>query len=154
MVAERDQTPAFFDERGCADLVGMQHRARAREFRRRGRLGVGRELLVAVDQLADVFLQLRELTELAVDLLEERDDLSLGRFLPGVSRRALELACDQIVFSPQYRDRRLRHETPCSANFSFELSSLFVFKTTIVRPFCTTRPAMYSAANPFTMLGG
>src|SRR5439155_4661630 len=113
--------------------------------------------LVAIDELADVVLELRHLAEHPVDLLEKGDDLALGGFALGVSRRAppLELPGDGIVFAAQRRDRCFcGHVAPCRASFSFALSSLFVFKTTIVRPFCTTRPAMYSAARPFTIPGG
>src|SRR3989442_568428 len=105
-----------------------------------GELGRGRVLrirgqpLVAIDELADVVLELRHLAEHPVDLLEKGDDLALGGFALGVSRRAppLELPGDSIVFAAQRRDRCFYgHVAPCRASFSFALSSLFVFKTTI-----------------------
>src|SRR5579859_662506 len=158
-VAEHYKTKTLFDERRRADVVGVQHRPLSREFRSSGLLRVGCNLLVAIDELADVFFQLRQLAEHAVDLLEERDDFALRRFALGARPPAaagrFELARDRIVFAPQRADRCFRrHDAPCKASFSFEFSSLFVFNTTIVRPSCTTSPAMYSAARPRTMPGG
>src|SRR5213079_2126653 len=97
MIAERDEAPALFDERGRADVIGVQDRALPRELRRGSSLRIGGELLVAIDQLADVFLQLRQLTELPVDLLEERDDLALGGFALGIAGRAVEQPGDLVV---------------------------------------------------------
>ena len=86
-------------------MVRMERRPRSGEFRRSGLLGVGRELLVAVDELADVVLQPRQLRKDGIDFLEVRDDLPLGGFTLRASRRPRELAGDGIVLLPQYRNR-------------------------------------------------
>src|SRR2546427_1657204 len=57
MVAQRDETPALLDEGGRANVIGVQHRTLPREFRRRRLLRVGGDLLVAIDELANVVLQ-------------------------------------------------------------------------------------------------
>ncbi|PYO91178.1 MAG: hypothetical protein DMD66_00510 [Gemmatimonadetes bacterium] len=105
MVAQRDETPAFLDEGGRANVIGVQHRTLPREFRRRRLLRVGGDLLVAIDELANVVLQLRQLAQHAVDLLEVRDDLALRRFALGIPRRTVQLARDRVVFAAQRGDR-------------------------------------------------
>src|SRR6267142_1972933 len=135
VVAERDQTPALLDECGRADVIGVEHRPLPGEFRSGGLLCVRGDLFVAIDELADIVLELRQLTQHAVHLLEEGDDLTLRRLALGVSRRAtpLELPRDSIVFPAKRRDRCFcHHVAPCKAIFSFALSNLLVFKTTIV----------------------
>ena len=105
VVAQGNETPALLDERRRTDVIGMEHRPLAGEFRRRGLLGIGGQLLVAIHELADVVLQLGQLGQRSVDLLEKRDDLALGRFPLGVAGRAVELPGDGIVLPPQRRDR-------------------------------------------------
>src|SRR5262245_1923263 len=154
MVAQRNQAPPFLDERGGADVIGMNHGPLTGELGGRRLLGIGGELLVLVDELADVVLELRQLAEHPVHLLEIRDDLALGGFAFRRARRPLEPARDRVVLLAQRGDLGIAHCAACNSIFSVELSNLFVFKTTIVRPFCTTSPAMYSAARPFTIPGG
>src|SRR5947208_10855190 len=97
MIPERDEAPALFDEGGRTDVIGMEDRTRAREFRRRGRLGIGRQLLVAIDELANVLFQLCQLTQLTVDLLEETADPALRPFALRVAWRAFHLVRDAVV---------------------------------------------------------
>src|SRR5207245_8168456 len=99
VIAERYQTPSLFDEGRGTDVIGVHRRPLAGELRRRRLLRVSGELLVAVDELANLVLQLRELAEHPVDFLEVGDDLPLRRLALGASGRALELARDGVVFA-------------------------------------------------------
>src|SRR5947207_1281215 len=161
VVAERDEAPPLLDEGRGADVVGVHRGPRARELgsrrlrRRRG------ELLVALDQLADLFLQLAQLADERVDLLEEGDDLALHYLALGPAGRGVEPARDRVVLRPQGAHRGIDHQglavsliTPSMASFSLELSRRAVLSAMTVRPSFTTIPVMYSAASPFTMLGG
>ncbi|PYO70671.1 MAG: hypothetical protein DMD64_16820 [Gemmatimonadetes bacterium] len=62
-------------------------------------------MLVAIDELADIVLELRQLTQHAVHLLEEGDDLALRRFALGVARRAFQLVRDGVILAAQRGDR-------------------------------------------------
>ena len=104
MIAERDETPSFFDEGRRTDVIGVHRRPLAGELRRRRLLRVGGELFVTVDELANLVLQLRELAQHPVDFLEVGDDLPLRRLALGASGRALELARDGVVFASQHTD--------------------------------------------------
>src|SRR5947209_869666 len=161
VVAERDEAPALLDEGRGADVVGVDGGSRPRELRGRRLRRRRGELFVAVDQLADLLLQLAQLADERVDLLEEGDDLALHHFTLGPPGRRVELARDRIVLRPQGANRGIDHQdfavsliTPSMATFSFELSSRAVFSAMTVRPSFTTIPVMYSAASPFTMFGG
>src|SRR5438132_1418157 len=143
------------------DVVGVDGGSRPRELRGRRLRRRRGELFVAVDQLADLLLQLAQLADERVDLLEEGDDLALHHFTLGPPGRRVELARDRIVLRPQGANRGIEHQdfavsliTPSMATFSFELSSRAVFSAMTVRPSFTTIPVMYSAASPFTMFGG
>src|SRR5438094_953523 len=161
VVAERDEAPALLDEGRGADVVGVDGGSRPRELRGRRLRRRRGELFVAVDQLADLLLQLAQLADERVDLLEEGDDLALHHLTLGPPGRRVELARDRIVLRPQGANRGIDHQdfavsliTPSMATFSFELSSRAVFSAMTVRPSFTTIPVMYSAASPFTMFGG
>ena len=86
-------------------MIGVQHRSGTGEFRRGRLLGVGGDLFVAIDELTDLFLQLGQLPEHAINLLEVGDDLALRRLALGIPGRAIELPRDGIVFPAQHRDR-------------------------------------------------
>src|SRR5258705_5753246 len=105
MIAERDETPSLLDERRRADVVRMEGRPRPGELRCGRLLGVGRELLVAIDEAADVVLELRQLGEDAIHLLEIGDDLALGGLALGPGRRAIDLARNGVVFLPESGNR-------------------------------------------------
>src|SRR5256886_1660248 len=159
--AGRDAAPAILDEGRGADVVGVDGGSRPRELRGRRLRRRRGELFVAVDQLADLLLQLAQLADERVDLLEEGDDLALHHLTLGPPGRRVELARDRIVLRPQGANRGIDHQdfavsliTPSMATFSFELSSRAVFSAMTVRPSFTTIPVMYSAASPFTMFGG
>src|SRR5437899_2563630 len=101
VIAERYQTPSFLDERRGTDVIGMHRRPLAGKLRRRRLLRVGGELFVAVHELANLVLQLREIGQHTVDFLEVGDDLPLRGFALGVAGRALELSRDGVVLASQ-----------------------------------------------------
>src|SRR3989442_363993 len=160
MIAQRDQAPPLLDEGRGTDVVGVDRRAGAGELGGRRLRGGRGELLVAVDEFADLFLELAQLADEQIHLLEVRDDLALHRFALGAGRRGVELARDRIVLRPERSDWGIDHQTVAFcialsiASFSLELSSRAVLSAITVRPSFTTIPVMYSAASPFTMLGG
>src|SRR2546430_137263 len=161
VVTERDEAPPLLDEGRGADVVGVHRGPRARELGSRRLRRRRRELLVAVDELADLFLQLAQLADERVDLFEERDDLALQHLTLGPAGRRVEPARDRIVLRPQGANRGIDHQgfavsliAPSMASFSLELSSRAVLSAMTVRPSFTTIPVMYSAASPFTMFGG
>src|SRR5439155_21854950 len=89
------------------------------------------------------------------------DDLALHTLALGAARHRLEATRDLLVLGSQGRKRAIDHQAfagsrtaVSSASFSFDVSSRAVFSTMIVRPSFTTRPVMYSAARPFTIVGG
>src|SRR6266480_1565311 len=161
IVPERDQAPPLFDESRRADVVCVDRGARARELRRRRLRRGGGDLLEAVHQLADLFLERRQLADERIDLLEVGDDFALHGLALSAVRHRLEATGDLLVLGSQGRERARNHHAfagsrtaVSSASFSFEVSSRAVLSTMIVRPSFTTRPVMYSAARPLTIAGG
>src|SRR5205823_10896355 len=84
--------------------------SRPRELRGRRLRRRRGELFVAVDQLADLLLQLAQLADERVDLLEEGDDLALHHLTLGPPGRRVEMARDRIVLRPQGANRGIDHQ--------------------------------------------
>src|SRR5690348_2056301 len=162
VITERNETPALLDERGGADVIGVDDGARARELRRRRFRRGGGDLLEAVHELAHVLLQGGQLADQRVHALEVGDDFALHRLALRAPRHGLEATRDLVIFAPEGGQRRIDHQVAgavsfaavSSASFSLEVSRRAVLSTMIVRPSFTTRPVMYSAARPFTIPGG
>src|SRR5260370_8694944 len=155
VVAQGDQTPPLLDEGRGPDAGGVGGGAGARELRRRRFRRRGADLLEAVDELADVLLQGRQLADERVDLLEVRDDLALHGLALGAARQRLEPARNRFVLGAEGRQRGVDHQAlafswtaASSASFSFELSRRAALSTMMVRPFVPTRPLMYPATRP------
>ncbi len=109
-------------------MVGVDHRPGAGELRRLRRVGRRLELLVAVDQRPDVFLELGQLAERGIDPLEIGDDLPLHCLALGVGAGLVEPERDRLELAPQRGNQRIAHAAqataPVSASRSSELSSL------------------------------
>src|SRR2546425_12081655 len=110
VIAERNETPPLLDEGGRPDVVRVHRWAAAGKLWRRRLRSRRCELLVAIDEGADLLLQVRELGDERVHLLEVADDLALDGFALGATPRRVELPGDGVVLGPQRGDWRLRHQ--------------------------------------------
>src|SRR5262245_2353973 len=160
VIPERNEAPSLLDERRRADVVRF-HRGTDTGELGRGRLRGGRrlQLLVLVDQKADILFQLPHVGEQRVDLLEKEDDLLLDGVAFRLIAGLVEALRDTVVLSAQRRHRRVAHQADsfmavASASFSRDASSFAVLSTMMVRASRPTRPVMYSAASPLTIAGG
>ena len=123
----------------------MNRRAGAGELRRRSATSAARALLVALDQPADVFLDLAQIGQRAVHPLEQGDDVALEG-LPvrpaGASPRRPSISWNWLRSAVSHGSLIWPLPMPVRASRSVEESSLRAFRMMIVRSGRVTIPAM------------